>query len=247
MASQFFGMIWVCDCGYEWRSRNKTDYLHASRPKKEPQVWNWYDPFHERTALFRDFASLSGDQEDILAFAQKHGNIRCENNNWFKKAVEETRLDGWRKLIASMRHAVELSEKVRQGGGQDEQFQLMAHLSSSLANRISLRFDRLPNGEYVVRTMVYDLIDALWLQCALAIAEGRNYRACKLCGRFLELSPQRNRADKVFCSDNCRVKSFQRHRAKARRMRGEGKHLREIAKEVGANMQKVKKWVGEAE
>ena len=89
------------------------------------------------------------------------------------------------------------------------------------------------------------LLDVIWAQFALAVAESQEFRFCKLCNRPFEVAPQTNRTDRVFCSDTCRVKSYQRRQAKARKMRAAGKKLRDIAKEVETDMRTVKRWVGE--
>ena len=105
---------------------------------------------------------------------------------------------------------------------------------------------RKPDGPLIPHIEAKTLLDVLWVQFALAVAENREYRRCDFCSRPYELSPSVSRADKVFCSDTCRVKAYYRRQAKARKMREEGQHLRAIVKAVGSDTKTVKRWVGEA-
>jgi hypothetical protein len=58
------------------------------------------------------------------------------------------------------------------------------------------------------------LIGALWLQFVMAVAEGRSFRACEVCGKSFELRPEINRKSRYYCSDACRVKAFRlRHKS----------------------------------
>jgi hypothetical protein len=53
-----------------------------------------------------------------------------------------------------------------------------------------------------------DLISALWIQFAESIADEREYRQCEVCGTYIELSPDVNRADRRYCSDACRSRAL---------------------------------------
>jgi hypothetical protein len=94
------------------------------------------------------------------------------------------------------------------------------------------------------------LLAAMWLQLAMAIVENKEFRRCEFCGKPFEVRQQRrgrqSRGDKRFCTPNCRVKSMGRRKAVARRQRADGMTLREVAREVGASLATVKRWVGEA-
>ena len=100
-------------------------------------------------------------------------------------------------------------------------------------------------GVLTLKTLAYNLLDAMKLQLVDAVVERKAYRSCEQCGKPYEVSPQINRSDRVYCSDNCRVKAYQRRRKQAISMRGQGDTLREIAKALNSNVPTVKKWVGE--
>jgi predicted nucleic acid-binding Zn ribbon protein len=101
-------------------------------------------------------------------------------------------------------------------------------------------------GNVALSVEIDELMPALWLQFAFAVAEDKQYRRCAVCDRAFELAPGENRADRRFCSDRCRIRAYRQRKAQACEMRTAGKHLREIAKEFDTDVATVKGWVGEA-
>lgn len=89
---------------------------------------------------------------------------------------------------------------------------------------------------------VRDLFYIIWVQFALAVAENKTFAHCQFCNRPYELRPQVNRADKMFCTDNCRVKAYQRRKRQAIELHAQGKAIREIAKATNSDVDTVKKW-----
>jgi hypothetical protein len=116
---------------------------------------------------------------------------------------------------------------------------------------VAISVDRSPSSPLAIRVQVTNLLAVLWIQLAVSVIEHRDYHRCKMCGKPFEIGPRTNRravpSDKLFCTVNCRVKSFQRRKAQACRMRSEGANLRDIAKAVESDMPQVKKWLGEKE
>lgn len=92
-----------------------------------------------------------------------------------------------------------------------------------------------------------NLLGALWLQFALSISERKKYQSCEACGRYMELSPEVNRADRRYCGNACRNRALRRRQKKALEMRESGKPLREIAKATGSDIDTIKKWLGNRE
>ena len=119
-----------------------------------------------------------------------------------------------------------------------------------------MRLGRFPGGKHHRRTTVAgryrfeirltNLRDVLWLQWLMAVCENRTFHNCEHCGRPIFLVPEETRSDRRYCSNVCQMRAYRRRIAKAKQMRLEGQHLREIAKAVGSDMATVKKWVGEA-
>lgn len=87
------------------------------------------------------------------------------------------------------------------------------------------------------------LLGALWLQFAIALAENKTYRQCVACGRYMEISPGANRADRRTCSNVCRNRELRRRQALARSMSARGKSIREIMKAIGSDSATIRGWV----
>jgi len=102
-----------------------------------------------------------------------------------------------------------------------------------------------PDGKYQLVTRPHNLLGALWFQFAASIAGNKSYRACEVCGRAMEMSPDVNRADRRYCSDACRSRALRSRQKQAAEMRAARKTLREIAKATGSDMGTIKKWLGE--
>jgi hypothetical protein len=102
-----------------------------------------------------------------------------------------------------------------------------------------------PDGHYQLVTVPHNLLGALWFQFASSISGDKSYRACEVCGRAMEMSPDVNRADRRYCSDACRSRALRRRQKQAMEMRAAGNKLREIAKATGSDLTTIKKWLGE--
>ena len=53
-----------------------------------------------------------------------------------------------------------------------------------------------------------NLLGALWLQFARAIDGNREFRQCRQCYTWLELSPEIARTNRKYCTDACRLRAF---------------------------------------
>jgi hypothetical protein len=90
-----------------------------------------------------------------------------------------------------------------------------------------------------------NLLGAIWLQFALVLTgNGEDVpaaRPCRECGR--DFIPARS--NQVFCTNNgslCRATAGQRKKTEACQLRRAGTHPRDIAQQIGAPLESVKKW-----
>jgi hypothetical protein len=88
------------------------------------------------------------------------------------------------------------------------------------------------------------LADAVYLQLALAIERGLRFQKCQGCGRWFELTPGVNRADRLTCSSACRQKAY-RLRNQARALLEEGWLPTEVALELRCSMDQLRQQVFE--
>ena len=104
--------------------------------------------------------------------------------------------------------------------------------------------DNSPRLEIVI--MPTDLIDALWLQFALAINGLKHFIKCSRCGAPFELSRDKRtgkRADAQFCSVRCRVGHYRGRIEEARRLRSTGLSPKEIARRLNTNERTLRGWL----
>jgi hypothetical protein len=88
------------------------------------------------------------------------------------------------------------------------------------------------------------LLDAMHFQLGRALLGDKGYRKCEACGRWFEPGAGPNkRSDRRICSDSCRVALYRRRKARARELRAAGWTAKRIARELGAELSKVHKWL----
>jgi len=87
------------------------------------------------------------------------------------------------------------------------------------------------------------LFAALCLQFALALAGDKHYQQCVSCGKWYELLPGVNRADKQTCSQTCPTRLYRQRKQRALALHAAGKTARAIARELEAKVEAVTKWI----
>jgi hypothetical protein len=85
------------------------------------------------------------------------------------------------------------------------------------------------SGTQMPQFVPQNLLGAMWLQFALAVAGDKKYRACKVCHKWFEISGK-NRITRLFCSDACKTKDFRN-----RKIHGLAKKFVEEAREAIAD------------
>jgi len=91
------------------------------------------------------------------------------------------------------------------------------------------------------------LLGVLWLQFAQSLTSHTAYRQCQACGTWFELSPDKNRIDRLFCKNACRSKAYRGRQGKARQLAAEGVSLDAIAQQLGTDAETAQKWVAQRE
>jgi hypothetical protein len=98
-------------------------------------------------------------------------------------------------------------------------FLVQRWVSERLERRISpqLLYD-VDRGKRVIQIVPNTLLDAMWLQFARAIEGDKEYRACKECGRWFEISDRqadRRTKRREFCSDPCKSRDYRKRKDRA--------------------------------
>jgi hypothetical protein len=94
-----------------------------------------------------------------------------------------------------------------------------------------------------LRLVPANLLDAIWMQFAQAVATGEKYSPCKECGRWFKVSPETARTSRLYCSNSCRTKVYRERQKRAQEMHREGKSVAEIAQELNTYTKTIKRWV----
>jgi hypothetical protein len=91
-----------------------------------------------------------------------------------------------------------------------------------------------------------NLLGALWLQFAMAIAGNSLYRQCDHCRRWFEIGFQggdrRVRDDAKFCKPACRSRAYRERKKRAQQLFDSGSSLQTIVKELDSDLETVKGW-----
>jgi hypothetical protein len=119
---------------------------------------------------------------------------------------------------------------------------LNEHLEGRVSPRVAYHLDL---NKPVLRLVPKDLLGAVWLQLAQAIDADKEYRACKECGKWFEISLEGDGRTKrrQFCSEPCKSKDYRQRRDRARELYDEGSDARKIANELKTALGTVKKWL----
>jgi hypothetical protein len=98
-------------------------------------------------------------------------------------------------------------------------------------------------GRPALRLVAFNLLSAVWLQFAEAVANDRTYGRCRECGRWFEVAPDAARTHRRYCSNACRSKAYRERQDRARRLFTAGKAIEEIAEELDADAAPVRRWI----
>jgi hypothetical protein len=128
-------------------------------------------------------------------------------------------------------------------------YYLQKTVNEALLNRVSPRLlwnvkrGRPRNlGLYFVPT---NLLGVMWLQFAEAIVGTRSFRQCSACKTWIVISraEEGSRSSRLTCSTACRMRLYYRRQSEARRLRGKGIPVTEIARRLSAKPEKVRRWI----
>src|SRR5262249_31256111 len=112
------------------------------------------------------------------------------------------------------------------------------HLKESVSPQLLYDLD---SGAQVLQILPHTLLSALWLRRAQARAGTKRHGPCKECGRWFEIWTEEDgrTARRLFCSDPCKSRDYRRRKEKARQLKSEGRAVRDIAKELDADVETI--------
>jgi hypothetical protein len=98
-------------------------------------------------------------------------------------------------------------------------------------------------GKAQIRFMLADLLAFMFWQFGVSLVISRKFRQCQNCGKCFQVAPGTGRADKATCSGSCRFLLYRKRKQRAIELQAKGWNVRKIAKEVGSDVSRVKRWV----
>jgi hypothetical protein len=96
-----------------------------------------------------------------------------------------------------------------------------------------------------LHTLPHDMLGAIWLQFAEAMAGAKNFEKCLTCGNWFEISLDASRMGRKYCQEACKSKAYRDRKLEAILLYGTGKTHDQIATELNVEKKQVKKWLGE--
>jgi hypothetical protein len=187
--------------------------VHYIVPKTEQ--FEPFSLFEREPVTFLEFADIPKTHKGVIAFADRYGLLSASG-------LED--VDQWYGSIRAMKKAVSAWEhakathdfsKIVQLVDRRAQFSSFDALSEDRGVPVCVNLNQDgSHGPVQLSIRPGTLIDALWVELALAIIGNYNYRACSVCGAYYRIEAGGDRPDKTYCSDKCRMKAY-RDRKKA--------------------------------
>lgn len=230
-----------------------------------PKGVRFYRPF-EVPALYKVFSTTESNEDGILEFAARFGLLGL------KWATDGEPIDFWIDRIMEMRETVAAWEATWQeeaaNGLKGDIFEsLDRNLTRSwLSDRENLfRYgDRSSLYELqaayvpVMATLLYvgarkdgveappvhasNLLHALWIQFAAAVALNARVRRCSGCKGWIENSLSFKRSHAQFCNETCRLRAYKQRKRDAYEMHAAGHSCQFISEGTGIPLATLKRW-----
>jgi hypothetical protein len=109
--------------------------------------------------------------------------------------------------------------------------------------RNGLGAEEVPQSRLNLRIVPKNLLGAMWLQYARGIDGNKDYRQCRQCGKWFEISLEANRPTRFFCEDACRYKFYRERIVVAQKLHLEGVSIEVIAQRLETDTATIEGWI----
>ncbi|PQO38885.1 hypothetical protein C5Y96_03160 [Blastopirellula marina] len=263
----------VAKRGYRWSEGQSSIDEFSGQPRLylEPVIYAYrkYHPF-DIPGLFRIFADLKPQLEPMLQFADEYGHLGthfaepedelepgeevktdAQRRQWEEEIIQDRivwdPLHHWQNAIKEMRSCVKLWSQVQKGTAKKtDESRLVAGVNRAIqahACHVQLESSISSPSGYRLTYFPRNLLGAMWIQFAQALAENQDFRECEACERWFQVTRGKNRKSRIHCSDACKSKSYRSRQEKARGMFAAGKTIQQIADVIGSEHHTVERWV----
>lgn len=152
-----------------------------------------YAPLETYSGLFMTLAETKTDADSIFQFAEKYGLLF--------EVGGPVPLEAWRNEINKMKKTVDFWQAKKAIGV----------VLASIEHNLNVHLEFIRDDRELVLAPNNTLIDALWLQFALAVSENKIFRHCTWCNTPFHAKGKQVKAERVFCSNSCKSLDY-RHR-----------------------------------
>lgn len=172
-----------------------------------------FEPLKEEPAIFRNFAGMAETKEAITTFAERFGPILRGNNS----------LSSWIDEMRQMSLTVKQWEVAQNTGD----YRAVRSLINVLDLRARISLELTPGiPEPRLSISPQNLLEALWVQFALAVSGNAQLSQCFHCKAWFQVGGEIGRKHgSLYCSDRCNKAAYER-----RSERRAGKKKRRKAK-----------------
>jgi len=252
------GFTWkVPKAGYQWAQTAGASTGNPILLPVKPLPSREYEPLKAHTGLFREFAGLKSDPDQLLRFANEYGSLCLSvaggplpKSVGVSAAPAQETLAFWKDQIEALHAAVALWDAVRADEADPDELGRVAEaLDLGRRGRVEFRSvvdrERRRCEDVQVPT---DLIGAIWAQFADAMAHDRQYRRCPApgCGRWYELSPTAKGPDRNHCSVACKQRAYRHRKDRALELFKNRRTAEQIAEELDTPVETVRRWLAGA-
>ena len=88
-----------------------------------------------------------------------------------------------------------------------------------------------------------NLIGSVWLQLAHSIREDRQFKQCRFCKKWFEVSLRAARKSRVYCGPACRMKEYRARKTEAQKWHAEGLSVEAISERLATSPGTIRAWL----
>ena len=188
----------------------------ADEPWKKGLFLYWAEPltfWRDETRLVNEVTSLwdlfqdSGTKAFEFQIDDRKAVLSVKKANPF---IDIKRHKGW--TVADRSKDPEHFAKLKKADKQEWPKTVLAKLlTAGTKDRIDFGVTD-ADKDLSLSIMPKGLIGALWLQAALAVSGGKDFRQCHECQTWFEVATGQGRSDKLYCSTACRMRAYRKRK-----------------------------------
>lgn len=243
-----YGLLGIQDTVESFNSATEANGLTVSKgPARRfvgEKLFSWKNEITRLRGAVLLWDLLSANDEERLKAHivwEGHDRVRfddhsalMEDHHWADALVIASREERNPELLASL---------VPGDVVQPAWVYLLERVNMFLETQTSPVLGRSDDGKVRLENRPRSLLGALWVQFAKALEGEKRFRQCTECDNWFEVSNSVSRSDKMYCSNACRVRAYQKRKARARVLHDEGLSMVEIAKRLETDPTTVRGWV----